>query len=206
MKRKVLLVALTGAAAVATGVTTWAIESHSAATSESSESKAPAETRDADWYLQRGILQEKYQDPPAAAKSYSRVLELEPRNKFAWYNLGHLAHQAGRTADARAAYEEALKTDPAFPPALFNEAVLLESSDPEKAVTLLERAVVADPKAATAHLHLGRIWARQDRDRKATDEFRRTVAIDPSLLSQVPEEFRDSADPSSTSSEAGSDS
>ena len=204
MKRRRLLAALTGAAAVATGVTAWAIQSHSEV---ASESKAPASVHEnAYQFLQKGIQQEKHHDTRAAADSYLRVLDLEPRNKFAWYNLGHLAQEAGSAADARTAYDQALSADPSYTPALFNEALLLETDEPDRAVTLLERAVAADPKAATAHLHLGRIWARKDREHKAVDEFRRAVATDPSLLSQVPEEFRDSADPSTPTSAAGSDS
>ncbi|WP_435613838.1 tetratricopeptide repeat protein [Streptomyces sp. 1222.5] len=153
-----------------------------------------------------GIVQEHHHDSKAAAQSYFRVLELQPRNKFAWYNLGHLAQQEGKTPGARAAYEQALQIDPSFAPALFNEALLLEAAEPDGAAELLQRAIAVNPKAGTAHLHLGRVWARTNRAGKAKDEFRLAVAADHSLRSQVPEEFRDSADPSSPSSEAGSDS
>jgi tetratricopeptide (TPR) repeat protein len=204
VKHRRLLAGLFGVAAVATGVTTWALMSHAEAPPES---KAPAPVhQNANTLLQMGILQEKYHDPKAAARTYARVLKLEPENKFAWYNLGVLAQEAGRTGDARAAYDRALKADPAFPPALFNEALLLEPSDPDQAAALLHRAVAAAPPAATAHLHLGRIWARRHLDRKAAGEFRLAVAADPSLRSQVPEKYRDSPDPSAPSSEAGSDS
>ncbi|MGW4566819.1 tetratricopeptide repeat protein [Streptomyces sp. NPDC004561] len=204
MKHRRLLAGLFGVAAVATGVTAWAIQTHSEA---STESKAPpSEHQNANTLLQMGILQEKYHDPKAAAQTYLRVLELEPQNKYAWYDLGVLSQEVGHTADARAAYDRALKTDPVFPPALYNEALLLESREPDRAAALLQRAIAVNPQAGTAHLHLARIWAQRHLGHKAADEYRRTVAVDPSLRSQVPEKYRDSADNSASSSETGSDS
>ncbi|MFJ8030660.1 tetratricopeptide repeat protein [Streptomyces sp. NPDC096032] len=201
MKHKPLLAVLFGVATVATGMTAWAIQSQPEA---ASESKPPLSAHEeANRYLRTGMRQDEQHRFKAAAQSYLRVVQLEPRNKFAWYNLGVAAQEAGSTAGAGSAYEMALKIDPQFPPALFNAALLLEQSNPVRAVALLQRATSADPKAATAHLHLGIIWARRAEEAKAVDEFRRAVSLDSSLLSSVPEEFRDSV-PDPTAS-AGSE-
>ncbi|MFJ3303230.1 tetratricopeptide repeat protein [Streptomyces sp. NPDC086549] len=146
--------------------------------------------QDANTLLEAGILQQNNHDFEAADRAYRRVLELDPQNKYAWYNLGVMAHGDGRVADARADYDNALKIDPVFQSALYNESLLLESSDPDRAVELLKSLIDAEPKAGTAHLHLGRIWAQKDRDDDAAKEFRRALEDDPSLRSQVPEEFR----------------
>ncbi|MFE8942814.1 tetratricopeptide repeat protein [Streptomyces sp. NPDC007856] len=84
--------------------------------------------------MQAGIAQQQNHDAQGADRTYRRVLELDPQNKYAWYNLGVMAHEAGRTANAGADYAEALKIDPKFTSALFNEALLLESSDPIRPV------------------------------------------------------------------------
>lgn len=178
-------------AAVATGVTSWAIASYSAAPPDSkAPSSASRNLQDADLLLQAGIAQQEHHDADGADRTYRRVLELDPQNKYAWYNLGVMAQTAGRAADARADYDQALKTDPAFASALFNEALLLESSDPDRAGELLKRVIAGNRKAGAAHLHLGRIRARQKRPKDAAAEFRRAIAEDPSLRSQVPAEFR----------------
>ncbi|CAM5690204.1 Tetratricopeptide repeat protein OS=Streptomyces aurantiogriseus OX=66870 GN=GCM10010251_16990 PE=4 SV=1 [Streptomyces aurantiogriseus] len=196
---------LSGAAAAATGMMVWAIHSSSAAAPESKAQPAPKKTlENVDALLQTGVLQQQTHDSKGAARTYRRVLELDPQNKLAWYNLGVIAHEDGRTADARAAYEKSLKIDPAFESALFNEALLLKSSDPDRAMGLLERAIGANPQATTAHLHLADIWAKKNRDEEAADEYRRAVAADPSLRSHVPESFRDSLSPSPEPSPAGS--
>ncbi len=192
---------LSGAAAAATGTMAWAIHSASAAAPESEARTAAAENsadqkpENVDVLLQAGILQQQNRDSKGAVQTYRRVLELDPRNKFAWYNLGVIAHEDGRTDEALSAYEKSLKIDPSFESALFNEAILLKSSDPDRAMGLLERTLGIDPQANTAHLHLGDIWARKDRDEEAADEYRRAVAGDPSLRSLVPESFRDSLNP-----------
>ncbi|MET7715071.1 tetratricopeptide repeat protein [Streptomyces sp. NPDC005407] len=194
---------LAATAVVTVGAATWAILSQPDATPESEAKSAARTAAEANALLQAGILQGKYQDSDGAARTYKRVLELDPGNKFAWYNLGVIAQRHGRAADARAAYDKALKTDPSFGSALFNKAMLLKSSEPGQALELLKRAIAANPKAATAHLHLGLILAKKDRDDEAEKAFRRAVAADPSLHSQLPESFKDSVIPSPTSSEAG---
>ncbi|MEU6364542.1 tetratricopeptide repeat protein [Streptomyces sp. NPDC046931] len=179
------------------------MQSHSAPPADSKAASAVQKRQDANTLLQAAILQEQYHDTAGAARTYRRVLDLDPRNKVAWYNLGVIAQREGRTADAHEAYDKALKLDPAYAPALFNEALLLKSSDPDRATTLLERAIAATPGASTAHLQLGRILAKKGRDREAAAEFRRAVAADPSLYSVVPEPFRDDVSPPPTSSQAG---
>ncbi|MBT2365052.1 tetratricopeptide repeat protein [Streptomyces sp. ISL-10] len=190
-------------AMVAVGVTAWAILSQPDATPESEAKSAARAVSEAKALVQAGALQSQYQDFAGAARTFRRVLELDPDNKVAWYNLGVIAQRDGRAADARAAYDKALKIDPTFAAALFNEAVLLESSDPDRAVALLKRAVAANPKASTAYLHLGRVLAKKGRDDEAQDAFRRAVATDPKMHSLVPEPFQDSVSPSPSTSQAG---
>ncbi|MFD8369552.1 tetratricopeptide repeat protein [Streptomyces sp. NPDC059688] len=191
MKHRPLLAGLFGAAVLATGAISWAVATRS---DMFAESKAPAPAyQEADSLLRKGIQQDRNHDHAGAAHSYARVLELQPQNKYAWYDLGYAAEEVGNTDDARRAYERALTIDPAFSPALYNEALLLKKSKPDQAMALLERAMTADPKsAATAHYHIGLIWSRKGRDRQAVTEFRQAVAINPSLLSEVPRTYRES--------------
>ncbi|MFJ8072810.1 tetratricopeptide repeat protein [Streptomyces sp. NPDC096176] len=190
-------------AMVAVGVAAWATLSQPATTPDSDAKSAIETVSEAQSLVQAGLMQSQYRDFSGAARSFRRALELDPENKVAWYNLGVIAQRDGRTADARAAYDKALKIDPTFASALFNEAVLLESSDPDRAVTLLKRAVAANPKASTAYLRLGRALAKKGQDDDAQDAFRRAVAIDPKLHADVPDEFQDSVSPSPSTSQAG---
>ncbi|MFD7003120.1 tetratricopeptide repeat protein [Streptomyces mirabilis] len=205
MKRTTLWAGLAGTAAVATGVTVWAFQSPSLAPSESKAASVARKTEQANELLREGIRRQENHDSNGAADNYSRVLELDPHNTFAWYNLGVIAQQEGRTADARAAYDKALKIDPKFSSALYSKAILLRHTEPDRAIEILKRAIAANPQMATGfRLQLGQILAERGRDDEAEDQFRRVVAASPSLLSKVPERFRDSVSPSPTSSQAGS--
>ncbi|MDQ0933564.1 tetratricopeptide repeat protein [Streptomyces turgidiscabies] len=157
----------------------------------------------ADGLLQAGIKQAEGKDFSGATRSFRQVLDLNPANKFAWYNLGVIAQNGHRTADARAAYDKALKIDPNFVSALYNKAILLESSDTDEAIDLLKHIVGAAPRAATAYLHLGRALAKQGRDGEAEDAFGFAVRADPSLRQFVPEQFLDSTTAALTGNQAG---
>lgn len=204
VKRRRLWAGLATTAAVATVVTIWAIQPRSATPPESKAASVNRKAQETNALLQAAIQQQQHQDFHGAARTYRRLLELDPRNKLAWYGLGGIAQANGDTADAHAAYDKALKIDPSFLSALFSEANLLKSSEPDRAIGLLKRAVATQPKAATVHLQLGLLLAEKDRDNEAEDEFRRAVAANSSLLSQVPEPFRDSVSPPPTSNQAGS--
>ncbi|MGW8783422.1 tetratricopeptide repeat protein [Streptomyces sp. NPDC055796] len=195
MKRTRLWAGIAGLAAASAGVAVWALQPHPAPARESKTSPARLRTQEASALLDAALAQQNQGDPKGAGRTLGRAVELDPRNKLAWYNLGVIAQQEGRTADAVASYDKALKIDPAFPSALFNEAVLIEQAEPDRAAGLLRRAIAARPEAATAHLHLGRILADQGRTDEAAQEFGRAVAADPALRGRVPEQFRDSTSP-----------
>ncbi|MFD4974294.1 tetratricopeptide repeat protein [Streptomyces sp. NPDC058424] len=172
-------------------MTVWAIHSPSSGPPESKAASAAGNAKSADALLRSALQRQVKQDPLGAAQDYRRVLEMDPRNKSAWYGLGLIDQQYGRTADARADFEKALEIDPHFMSALYSEAHMLRSSDPDRAIELLRRAAATDPKATAIHLQLGRLLAEKGRRGEAGDAFRRAVAVDHKLLSQVPEEFRD---------------
>jgi tetratricopeptide (TPR) repeat protein len=155
--------------------------------------------------LQEGIKQGENKDFSGATHSFRQVLDLNvnPTNKLAWYNLGVIAQHDNRTADAYEAYDHALKIDPNFESALYNKALLIESTHTDQAIAILRRIVGAEPKAATAHLHLGQALAKKGRDEEAEDAFRLALRADPSLLQSVPEEFRDSASAALTATQVG---
>lgn len=139
--------------------------------------------------VESGVDQMHRNDLVGASRTFKQVLKADPGNKYAWYNLGVIAHQSNQLTSARRAYEKALKADPTFGPALFNEAVLVRSSDPDRAIALLKRAVASNPKASTAYFLLGEILAKKGSKSEAKDAFARAVAIDPQLRPQVPAGF-----------------
>ncbi len=191
MKRTRLWAGLAAAAAVATGVTVWAIQSPSTEPSESKAVSATQTNKEAEALMQSALQRQMHQDTVGAAQDYRRVLELDPRSTRAWYGLGVIDQQTGRTTNARAEFERALEIDPHFISALYSEATLLRSSDPERAIELMKRAVTEEPKTTAIRLQLGLLLAEKGRKSEAEEAFRGAVAVDPKLVAQVPEEYRD---------------
>ncbi|WP_162002684.1 tetratricopeptide repeat protein [Streptomyces sp. CB01881] len=214
MKRGRLWTGLAAVAVVAGVVTGWSKlsspDTSTAPTAPTAKSEAAASDGSAamaDALLQAGIKQGELNDFGGATRTFRQVLDLNPGNTLAWYNLGVIAQHDNRTAEAGMDYDNALKTDPAFQPALYNKAVLLEESDTDQAIEILQRIVAVDPKAATAYLHLGQALAKKGRDAEAEGAFGTAVRADPSLHQLVPERFQESAgaapSPTPTSTQAG---
>jgi Flp pilus assembly protein TadD len=202
---------LAAAVVITTLVTGWVQLSEGESTRSTRSAGTAASTGQAtsvaDALLQAGLKQGEIRDFAGAEATFKRVLDLEPKNKLAWYNLGVVAQHNNRTADARKAYDHALGVDPHFKSALYNKALLVEQEDPDQAVELLQRVVATDSKAATAYLHLGQALAKKGRDEAARDAFVKAAQADPSLEQLVPDQFRDSASaapsPSQTATQAG---
>ncbi len=119
---------------------------------------------------------------PEAVTRYQEVLKLDPKNKFALYNLGLISQSSGDHADAEAKYREALLIDPNYQPALFNLAIVRTAAgDLDEAISLYRRAVAADPDNASAHLNLGLLLRRTGRTAEGDAEVQRARALNPNL-------------------------
>ena len=126
-----------------------------------------------------------------ATKDYEKVLEEDPDNQFAHYNLGLLDQQAGRLQQAEERYRAALRTDPNFTSALFNLAIIRTSSDPEEAEHLYRSVIRIEPDNASAHLNLGFLLIDGGEQARGEAALQRAVELDPSLAARVPEREAD---------------
>ncbi|HZT75044.1 MAG TPA: tetratricopeptide repeat protein [Vicinamibacterales bacterium] len=94
---------------------------------------------------------------------------------------GIVLEKAGRTAEARAAYEQAIARDPTDPVASYALARMY-TDDPnmvESAVTLAQTAAAGAPADADVHATLGWAYYKTGRLRSASDELERAVSLDP---------------------------
>src|SRR5882762_3727816 len=91
-----------------------------------------------------------------ATTAYFETLAKDPKNKFAFYNLGVIAQGQGRAAAAESYYRLALEQDPKMTSALFNLAILrgIAGANQESA-DLYRRVIAVEPNNAAAHFNLG---------------------------------------------------
>jgi Tfp pilus assembly protein PilF len=106
--------------------------------------------------LQRGLEAQTAGRLDEATTAYREVLELDPRNKYAFYNLGVIDQNSGRAQAAENNYRIATSIDPDFTPALFNLAILrTDAGANDEAIALYRRVIAAEPFNAAGHLNLG---------------------------------------------------
>jgi tetratricopeptide (TPR) repeat protein len=116
----------------------------------------------------------------AAETLYLRLLAAAPGHFDALHLLGVLQHQQGRSAEALASISAALRTQPDFPPALLNQAVVLRAlGRPAEALAGFERALAIKPDYAEALYNRGLALRDLDRSVDALASFERALAIRP---------------------------
>jgi tetratricopeptide (TPR) repeat protein len=137
-------------------------------------------------YLNAAVKAQQEGQVEAATSGFKNVLSLEPRNKYALFDLGLLAQRAGSSDVADKYYRQALDADPNFRPALFNLAVVrYQVGANEEAATLYRRIIALDPSAATSHLNLGFALLAMGDVKNAGKEFEAAVKLDPSLTDRL---------------------
>ena len=142
--------------------------------------------------LEQGVAAYKAGRVEEARALYREVLEKEPANVVAHFNLGVAEQEADRHAQAEEHYRLALRGNPQFAPAMFNLAILLERTDrPEEAGEAYRQLIEAHPNEAAARINLGYLYIeRLDRRADGEQHFRRALELDPNLISRIPEDIR----------------
>jgi tetratricopeptide (TPR) repeat protein len=154
------------------------------------------EGEQADEILQQGLEAQAAGDLATAEDAYLQVIQLDPQNKFAYYNLGVIEQTRGELPAAESHYRTTLGLDPDFVPALFNLAILMtEAGSADEAVTLYEHLIEVTPietaspedikLVAAAHLNLGFLLIEQGHERRGQKELDEAVRLDPSLEGRI---------------------
>lgn len=143
-----------------------------------------------DEQLKRGFAAQALGRTEDAEKAYAQVLETDPGNELANYNLGVLEDKRGNGNKAESYYRKALSSDPDFIPALFNLAIRREAvGAPKEAEDFYRHIIRLDEGMAKAHLNLGFLLLRKlDRGDEGKKEILKAIELDGSLASRVSNE------------------
>jgi tetratricopeptide (TPR) repeat protein len=131
--------------------------------------------------LQSGLKQADQKNWSAATTSFQKVLAVNPGNVYANYDLGWIAQSTSNSNEAISYYNKAIAANAAYTPAMYNEAILLESSHPQQAIAMYQKIVRIDPKASSAYLRLALVQAEQGNITEAKANDAKAVSIDPAL-------------------------
>lgn len=153
--------------------------------------------------LQRGLAAHVAGDTEKALDLYDDVLEADPGNKFALYNIGLIKQNAGDKAEAERRYRATIAVDPNYGPALFNLAIIrFEAGANDEAIDLYRRVIAINPKDANAHLNLGFALKAVGKQAEGDRELTTAVKLDPALRSRIPAKAAPTPNPSPASPSA----
>jgi Tfp pilus assembly protein PilF len=97
-------------------------------------SPEPNEAQKASDLLTKALVAQSSGNPTLASHYYNNVLDFDPRNRIAYFNLGLIAQTQGSWSAAETNFLLTLSIDPGFPPAR-SSLVKLEAAHPEVRVT-----------------------------------------------------------------------
>lgn len=117
-----------------------------------------------------------------AMKAYNAVLNVEPTNKFALYNIGVIEQGRKNLPSAIEYYTKALKSDAKFQPARYNRGLAYrDDNQPGLAIGDLQEVVAADPKNASALYNLGNLFVSVGRTSEGGKLLAQALNLNPAL-------------------------
>jgi tetratricopeptide (TPR) repeat protein len=147
----------------------------------------PSGTGTADDALSRGLQAHAAGKLDEATTAYFETLAKDPKNKFAFYNLGVIAQGQTRAVAAESYYRLALEQDPKMTSALFNLAILRGNVGAnQEAVDLYRRLIAIEPNNAPAHFNLGLVLRLLGQTAEAQQELAKAQQLDPKLVAPSP--------------------
>lgn len=150
-------------------------------------SSPPSEAKQASDALTAGLQAQTQGKNQEAIGDYNKVLAHDPKNKYAYYNLGLIDQLAGRNDSAEKNYRNALQIDPEFVSPLFNLAIIRTTPSPAEAEALYRHVIAIQPNNAAAHLNLGFVLRTEGHKPEGDAELREAISIDPALASRAPD-------------------
>ncbi len=130
-----------------------------------------------------GLAQAQLGQFDAAEASFRAIVgAASPENAArAYFQLGYVLSKRQKTEEAAAAYRQAILLKPDYVEARNNLALLLERGDTESAIAELEKAARLDPRSASVHFNLGRLYSSAGRLEEAASSYARAAAFDPKM-------------------------
>jgi tetratricopeptide (TPR) repeat protein len=121
----------------------------------------------------------QFQDANAAFRDAAAAAPTSPAIQTAW---GDLFLEKYNNAEAVKSYQDALKADPRWAPALIGGARALQDDNPPQAAALIKRALEINPNSVDAHVLLANQAVDADRRAEARELLNKALAINPSSL------------------------
>ena len=124
-------------------------------------------------YYDEGMIDE-------AIEQFNGVLDIDPENAKANYNLGNAYADRGMFDEAISSYKKAVEKDPGLIDAYLNLSMLyLDMESIDEAISLCKQAVKANPNDSFLCFHLGEAYTRNKQYKSAITAFKKAISINP---------------------------
>ncbi len=111
---------------------------------------------------------------------WRRILEIEPKNAVAYYNLGNALYHQKKLDEAIAAYEKAIQLNPKNADIYYNLGIALRNQGKlNEAIAKYQKAIQLDPKDANAYNGLGNVLRNQGKLNEAITAYQKVIQLDP---------------------------
>ncbi len=117
-----------------------------------------------------------------ANSAYRDAVGARPSDPDINTQWGDLFLDASKPSEAMQSYQDALKADPRWVPALVGAARALGDDDPENALGAIKQALQVNPKSVEAHLFLATRAVDADHDKEAQEAIDQALAVNPNSL------------------------
>jgi Flp pilus assembly protein TadD len=133
--------------------------------------------------LAAGIAAQRAGNYGTATADYAKVLNAQPKNAYALYDLGDVEQFQHQDAAAATHYQQALAVQPNFENALYNLAIIDSKSHPAEAKVLYLQVIAMSPRDAVARLNLGHVLLLLGDKKSGNAQINLAVNLEPSLKS-----------------------
>lgn len=117
-------------------------------------------------------------DYEMAVKDYEGYLTKQPNDANVHFQLGYAYTAMQRASDAKAEYQKAIAIDPKMAPAYLNLGLTLLETDPNEAVSILQKASELTPNEARPKFLLGLALERSGKLPAAIEQYESAKKLD----------------------------
>jgi tetratricopeptide (TPR) repeat protein len=131
-------------------------------------------------YLPGSGFRKTYTEPISTEALLKKAIELDPKNDNAYFGLGRLYMNQGRSAQAEKAFSKAIELNPGNDNAYFGLGWFYqEQGQSARAEGAFQKALALDPKNDKAYFGLGRFYHGQGQFPEAEEAFKKAIELNP---------------------------
>jgi len=115
-----------------------------------------------------------------AEKAYSKAIELNPQDAYAYSNRGVIYDKLGNTQQAINDYNRAIELNPQLAYAYYNRGVTYgEIGNYQQAIIDYNKAIELNPNYAAAYVNVGCVYYNLGDYRQAIKDYNKAIELDP---------------------------